>query len=282
MQSTAEAIGGTVQEATSGATGHLARFAFAPPRHFVLPAVLLLLSEEPSYGYEMVKGLRAFRFGDVDRPAVYRGARATREGRFGAVVVGGVEGRPGAPGLRPDRRRRARAAHVDGRRQGRTRCTRPGLASLSVERHARGAPRRSHRRVERVRRAHRHDQRERCRARGDFARAVGGTGRLRAAHGSARRRSAGGAAFLRLAGPFRGAHRSALDGRADHVRRDRHRRVDRDHRRRRRARAGRAHPRAPRDRARTPGVGQPALRRRAPAPDRRPPTSPASRWISTR
>jgi PadR family transcriptional regulator PadR len=61
-----------VQEATSGAAGHLARFAFAPPRHFVLPAVLLLLSEEPSYGYEMVKGLRAFRFGDVDRPAVYR------------------------------------------------------------------------------------------------------------------------------------------------------------------------------------------------------------------
>jgi len=50
----------------------LARFAFAPPRHFVLPAVLLLLSEEPSYGYEMVKGLKAFRFGDVDRPAVYR------------------------------------------------------------------------------------------------------------------------------------------------------------------------------------------------------------------
>ncbi len=38
----------------------------------MLPAVLLLLSEEPSYGYEMVKGLRAFRFGDVDRPTVYR------------------------------------------------------------------------------------------------------------------------------------------------------------------------------------------------------------------
>ena len=71
-ESTAEAIGGTVQGATSGAAGHLARFAFAPPRHFVLPAVLLLLSEEPSYGYQMVKGLRAFRFGDVDRPAVYR------------------------------------------------------------------------------------------------------------------------------------------------------------------------------------------------------------------
>jgi PadR family transcriptional regulator, regulatory protein PadR len=58
--------------APSGSPDHLARFTFAPPRHFVLPAVLLLLSEEPSYGYQLVKGLRAFRFGDVDRPAVYR------------------------------------------------------------------------------------------------------------------------------------------------------------------------------------------------------------------
>jgi PadR family transcriptional regulator, regulatory protein PadR len=57
---------------SSGSADHLARFTFAPPRHFVLPAVLLLLSEDPSYGYELVKGLRAFRFGDVDRPAVYR------------------------------------------------------------------------------------------------------------------------------------------------------------------------------------------------------------------
>lgn len=58
--------------APSGSPDHLARFTFAPPRHFVLPAVLLLLSEEPNYGYQLVKGLRAFRFGDVDRPAVYR------------------------------------------------------------------------------------------------------------------------------------------------------------------------------------------------------------------
>jgi PadR family transcriptional regulator PadR len=57
---------------SSGSSDHLARFSFAPPRHFALPAVLLLLSEEPNYGYELVKGLRAFRFGDVDRPAVYR------------------------------------------------------------------------------------------------------------------------------------------------------------------------------------------------------------------
>ena len=52
--------------------GRMTRFDLAPPRHFIFPAVLLLLSEEPSYGYELVKGLRAFRFGTVDRPAVYR------------------------------------------------------------------------------------------------------------------------------------------------------------------------------------------------------------------
>ena len=35
--------------------------------------------------------------------------------------------------------------------------------------------------------------------------------------------------FCVVAGTFRGAHRSALDGRADHLRRDRHHRVDGDH-----------------------------------------------------
>ena len=48
------------------------RFELAPPRHFLLPAVLLLLSEEPSYGYNLVKSLNALRFGAVDRPSVYR------------------------------------------------------------------------------------------------------------------------------------------------------------------------------------------------------------------
>ena len=38
----------------------------------MLPAVLLLLSERPSYGYGLVPRLNEFRFGRVDRPAVYR------------------------------------------------------------------------------------------------------------------------------------------------------------------------------------------------------------------
>src|SRR5689334_9283064 len=48
------------------------RFELAPPRNFLLPAVLLLLSEEPSYGYNLVRELRALRLGAVDRPSVYR------------------------------------------------------------------------------------------------------------------------------------------------------------------------------------------------------------------
>ncbi len=50
-----------------------ARFGFAAPRHFVLPAILLLLAEGPSYGYNVQKDLQSFGFGKLDRPATYRG-----------------------------------------------------------------------------------------------------------------------------------------------------------------------------------------------------------------
>ena len=53
------------------ATGQ-SRFELAPPRRFLLPAILLLLSEEPGHGYMVMKELRTFRFGNVDRPSVYR------------------------------------------------------------------------------------------------------------------------------------------------------------------------------------------------------------------
>jgi DNA-binding PadR family transcriptional regulator len=48
------------------------RFELAPPRRFILPAILLLLTEQPGYGYGLVPRLKEFRFGHVDRPAVYR------------------------------------------------------------------------------------------------------------------------------------------------------------------------------------------------------------------
>jgi len=58
--------------ASEWAEHQAARFEFAPPRHFVLPAILLLLSETPGYGYVLVTELQEFGFGRVDRPSVYR------------------------------------------------------------------------------------------------------------------------------------------------------------------------------------------------------------------
>jgi DNA-binding PadR family transcriptional regulator len=48
------------------------RFELAPPRRFVLPAILLLLSEAPGHGYSLEKDLRDLNFGRIDRPTVYR------------------------------------------------------------------------------------------------------------------------------------------------------------------------------------------------------------------
>ncbi len=75
------------------ATEGVARFELAPPRRFMLPAILLLLSEQPGYGYGLVPRLVEFRFGHVDRPAVYR-ALAQLE-RDGLVQVSAHEHQPG-------------------------------------------------------------------------------------------------------------------------------------------------------------------------------------------
>jgi DNA-binding PadR family transcriptional regulator/polyisoprenoid-binding protein YceI len=48
------------------------RFELAPPRNFLYPAVLLLLSEKPRHGYRLVEPLGALGFGPADRPTVYR------------------------------------------------------------------------------------------------------------------------------------------------------------------------------------------------------------------
>lgn len=49
-----------------------ARFELAPPRRFVLPAVLLLLSEQAGHGYSLERDLRELNYGKIDRPTVYR------------------------------------------------------------------------------------------------------------------------------------------------------------------------------------------------------------------
>lgn len=60
------------EPAPVGAEEGASRFELAPPRRFILPAILLLLSERPGYGYGLVPRLEEFHFGHVDRPAVYR------------------------------------------------------------------------------------------------------------------------------------------------------------------------------------------------------------------
>ncbi len=48
------------------------RFEVAAPRRFLLPAVLLLLAEEPRHGYSLATALQELQVGHVDRPNVYR------------------------------------------------------------------------------------------------------------------------------------------------------------------------------------------------------------------
>ena len=69
----------TESQAGGAPTEGAARFGLAPPRRFMLPAILLLLSEQPGYGYALVARLRDLQFGHVDRPAVYRALAALEQ-----------------------------------------------------------------------------------------------------------------------------------------------------------------------------------------------------------
>jgi DNA-binding PadR family transcriptional regulator len=61
------------------------RFEVAAPRHFLLPALLLLLAEEPRHGYSLAKGVHALQVGRVDRPSVYRAlAQLEADGLIGS------------------------------------------------------------------------------------------------------------------------------------------------------------------------------------------------------
>jgi PadR family transcriptional regulator PadR len=66
---------------TAETAGGPSRFKVAPPRGFLLPAILLLLTERPGYGYGLERRLQEFKFGHVDRPGVYRAlAQLERDG----------------------------------------------------------------------------------------------------------------------------------------------------------------------------------------------------------
>jgi PadR family transcriptional regulator PadR len=69
------------------------RFELAPPRRFILPAILLLLTEQPGYGYELMARLEGMHFGHVDRPAVYRAlARLEQDGLVDASCQSATAG----------------------------------------------------------------------------------------------------------------------------------------------------------------------------------------------
>lgn len=59
--------------------GRHARFEVTAPRRFLLPAILLLIAEQPRHGYGLAKEIQLLRLGRVDRPSVYR-ALAQLEG----------------------------------------------------------------------------------------------------------------------------------------------------------------------------------------------------------
>lgn len=54
------------------------RFDVAAPRHFLYPALLLLLAEEPRRGYRLVDSLLRLGFGPVDRPSIYRSSASSK------------------------------------------------------------------------------------------------------------------------------------------------------------------------------------------------------------
>ncbi len=48
------------------------RFELTAPRHFLYPALLLLLAEEPRHGYRLMDAVLRLGFGPADRPSIYR------------------------------------------------------------------------------------------------------------------------------------------------------------------------------------------------------------------
>ncbi len=76
------------------------RFEVAAPRHFLLPAILLLLVEEAQHGYSLAKGAHQLQMGRVDRPSVYRAmAQLERDG----LVDSGCDERRTVQGRRSHR-----------------------------------------------------------------------------------------------------------------------------------------------------------------------------------
>ena len=130
---------------TTSAAAGASRFELAPPRRFVLPAILLLLTEQPGYGYSLEKDLRDFRFGHIDRPTVYRTlAQLEADGLVESWSEAPTAGQARRVyGVTPLGERVA--ARVDERDQRGARLPRPRPSPLPGHRHGRCRPRRGRR-----------------------------------------------------------------------------------------------------------------------------------------
>jgi DNA-binding PadR family transcriptional regulator len=69
------------------------QFTVSPPRHFLFPALVLLLTEAPRHGYRLVGALRELGLGRVDRPSIYRAlAELERDGLICAHTEAPIAG----------------------------------------------------------------------------------------------------------------------------------------------------------------------------------------------
>ena len=284
---------------TNPSAEYLGRFALSPPRHFVLPALLLLLSEEPGYGYQLVKGLSAFRFGTIDRPTVYRGLAQLE--KDGLVESWSAESKAGTA-------RRVYGLTVDGQRalriwMGVMKEERDGLDRVLRRYRATGttdavlataeagvvpfatpepAPEHRSRRAgaERADRRQRADRARPCRR--DLPRRRGHVGRRLARSRDPARSGPAVRAPRRAVGA---ADRSAVVRRTDHLRRDRAQGLGRGAHLRRGRQLRPRNARAPRSSGRGAAIRQPSLRRGAASPRRRSPLprgDPRSRRVRSR
>ena len=85
----------------AGRTAPTSRFESAPPRNFILPALLLLVLERPGYGYELVPRAQSLGLRPCRPARRLPGPLPAGTGRPGRPVVPEPDGGPGPTGL-PD------------------------------------------------------------------------------------------------------------------------------------------------------------------------------------
>lgn len=93
MSSGAKAGNGKAVVEASGSGPTHCQFELSAPRHFVYPALLLLLAEKPRHGYRLVDAFLGLGLGPIDRPSVYRAlADLEKDGFITHEVMASIAG----------------------------------------------------------------------------------------------------------------------------------------------------------------------------------------------